>query len=125
LEALEKLRYRWLKYFEEGTFSLNGCPGLDGGFAGGSEDLTKDASGMEFWTRPGGYEELSIYPRMAGLEGSGLAIFKVSVTSRLRANYTDHLGTSAGRSQVSASCSFCFQAYNQINLTINYTSYRK
>jgi len=86
LEALEKLRYRWLKYFEEGTFSLNGCPGLDGGFAGGSEDLTKEANGMEFWTRPGDYEELSVYPRMAGLEGSGLAIFKeISTIESLRA----------------------------------------
>ena len=91
LEALEKLRYRWLKYFEDGTFFLNGCPGLDGSFAGGSEDLTKEANGMEFWTRPGSYEELSAYPHMAGLEGSGLSIFKVSVTINPRTNRTDHL----------------------------------
>lgn len=81
LDALHKLRYRWLKYFEDGKFSLNGSPGLDGGFSGGRSDpsaVEAEPSGAEFWTRPDWYRELAEYPNLAGLQGSGLVIFKVS-----------------------------------------------
>lgn len=77
---MKGLRYRWLKYFKEGVWSVQGMKGLDGGLAGGGSAGASDdalSEGMEFWTRFGSYRELVDYPKMAGLEGSDLVIFKV------------------------------------------------
>ncbi|KAG8952353.1 hypothetical protein FRC04_004781 [Tulasnella sp. 424] len=83
LSALHKLHYRWLKYFENGTFRVNGAPGLDGGLSGGvGEETRKRDGGMEFWTRYGNYRELVEVEGMAGLEGSGLVIFKGDLNYR-------------------------------------------
>ncbi|KAG8908735.1 hypothetical protein FRB99_002973 [Tulasnella sp. 403] len=88
LSALHKLHHRWLKYFEDGKFRLNGCPGLAGGLSGGPgansdpQELAQRQSGVEFWTRPYSYRELADYPRMAGLEGSSLVIFKGDLNYR-------------------------------------------
>jgi len=69
---------RWYSYFADGTFELHGSPGLQGGLAGG-EGPVGELTGAEFWTRPDGYRSLASYPKFAGLEGTGLAIFKVSL----------------------------------------------
>ncbi|KAG8903475.1 hypothetical protein FRC01_009185, partial [Tulasnella sp. 417] len=83
LAALHKLHYRWLKYFENGTFRVNGAPGLDGGLSGGvGEQRRMRDGGMEFWTRFGSYRELVEAEGMAGLEGSGLVIFKGDLNYR-------------------------------------------
>ncbi|KAG8936124.1 hypothetical protein FRC02_004442 [Tulasnella sp. 418] len=73
--ALHTLTYRWLKYFENGTFKLSGGLGLEAGFPGGT-GYSEPSDDTEYWTRPDGYHSLASYPNMAGLEGSGLVIFK-------------------------------------------------
>ncbi|KAG8996499.1 hypothetical protein FRB90_012723 [Tulasnella sp. 427] len=82
LSALHKLHYRWLKYFESGTFRVNGAPGLAGGLSGGAAEGRKREGGMEFWTRFGSYRELLEVDGMAGLDGSGLVIFKGDLNYR-------------------------------------------
>ncbi|KAG8999813.1 hypothetical protein FRB94_005901 [Tulasnella sp. JGI-2019a] len=93
LDALHKLRYRWLKYFENGTFKIYGCPGLDGNFSGGPKndaavvkgamrDDPDSGSPAAFWTGPDPYWKLIEHPGMAGLEGSKLVIFKGDLNYR-------------------------------------------
>lgn len=51
---------------------------MEGGLSGGvGEQRRARDGGMEFWTRFGSYRELVEVEGMAGLEGSGLVIFKV------------------------------------------------
>jgi len=87
LEALHKLRYRWLMYFQTGIFKVYGCPGLDGNFSGGPKTDAAVAAGAirndpdsgsaaGFWTGPDPFWKLVELPQMAGLEGSQLVIFK-------------------------------------------------
>ncbi|KAG8883761.1 hypothetical protein FRB97_005935 [Tulasnella sp. 331] len=112
LDALHKLRYRWLRYFETGIFKVYGCPGLGGNFSGGlnadaavvagaMRDDPRAGSASAFWTGPDPFWKLVEHPHMAGVSGSQLVIFKGDLNYRklvgdLRWPMSTSFGTAIG-----------------------------